>query len=186
MRVGVVSDSHRALDALWTAVEAMLPVNAILHAGDETADAQWLAERCPVQVRGVAGNWDRPSQPFPLEQVLDEFGARIYLTHGHRLGVKEGLDELVRRARQLGARIAVYGHTHRFHLAVSEGILILNPGSLSSPRGHRERTFGMLDMAPTPDGIRVTGSIVSLRGARIDRLSVDLPRKGHAAAGDRP
>lgn len=147
MRLCLVSDTHRYRHELLTAVKAAQPLDVILHAGDETADAAWLAERVSWPVHAVAGNWDTATPEFPLERILQGFGPILLLTHGHRLRVKTDLAGLAERAVACGARIIVFGHTHTAAVVVEDGRIYINPGSLSAPRGRRERTFAMLDIS---------------------------------------
>ncbi|WP_051662840.1 metallophosphoesterase family protein [Alicyclobacillus macrosporangiidus] len=149
MRLCVVSDTHRHRHELLTAVKSAQPLDAILHAGDETSDVEWLAERVDWPIYAVSGNWDRPTPTYPLERVITDFGPPVYLTHGHHLRVKEGLGGLVARAQACGAQVAVFGHTHIALAAMHSGCLLLNPGSLSTPRGRRERTFALLELEPS-------------------------------------
>ncbi|MCL6516587.1 metallophosphoesterase family protein [Alicyclobacillus sp.] len=152
MRLCLVSDTHRHRHELLTAVKSAQPLDAILHAGDETSDVQWLAERVDWPILAVSGNWDQPTPAFPLERVIADFGPVIYLTHGHHLRVKEGLAGLVARAQACAAQVAVFGHTHMAMASVQNGCLLVNPGSLSIPRGRRERTFALLEVEPATSG----------------------------------
>ncbi|GGI96389.1 phosphoesterase [Alicyclobacillus cellulosilyticus] len=144
MNLCLVSDTHQQRMTLLRAVQAVQPVDAVLHAGDEVKDALWLRDhiRCPVYA--VAGNWDSPGADHPLDRIVEWDGLRLYLTHGHRLGVKENPAEVVRRAKLHQVHVAVFGHTHMATVQHTEGILLINPGSLSLPRGRRERTFACL------------------------------------------
>ncbi len=145
VRLCVVSDTHRHRHELLTAVKSLQPLDAILHAGDETSDAEWLAARVDWPIYSVAGNWDMVTEKYPLERVFNS-GPRIFLTHGHMLKVKEGLELLRQRAQEWDAQITVYGHTHQAISIWNGGMLFINPGSLSEPRGRRERTCALLEI----------------------------------------
>jgi uncharacterized protein len=151
MRLCVVSDTHRHRHELLMAVKCAQPLDAILHAGDETSDVSWLVERVNWPIHAVAGNWDTPTDVFPTEAVVDRYGPRIFLTHGHRHRVKEGLSMLAESARQHNAQIVVFGHTHASMAVMLDGIVFLNPGSLAEPRGRREKTFALLDIEEQED-----------------------------------
>ena len=56
-------------------------------------------------------------------------GLQFYLTHGHRQGVKQGLDRLIAEGRAAKAHAVVYGHTHQAHVSVIDGMYVANPGS---------------------------------------------------------
>ncbi|MDQ0188280.1 metallophosphoesterase [Alicyclobacillus cycloheptanicus] len=167
MRLCLVSDTHRFRHELLMAVKAAQPVDAVIHAGDETADAAWLAERVRWPVLGVAGNWDSASDHFPEERVLTSFGPVLLVTHGHRDRVKGGLADLRARADRTGAQIVVFGHTHRAMAVFEDGVLFVNPGSLSSPRGRRERTFALLEITANPTGYDVRVSHWTVTGHMI-------------------
>ena len=39
-------------------------------------------------------------------------GIKIFFTHGHKWGVKYSTDRLFYKAKEIGAQIALFGHTH--------------------------------------------------------------------------
>ena len=54
----------------------------------------------------------------------------MYMTHGHLHGVKTGLERLLTAARNEGAQMVLYGHTHQADYHIEEdGLYVLNPGS---------------------------------------------------------
>jgi len=53
-------------------------------------------------------------------------------THGHNYKVKYSTDELENKARSLGAKIALYGHTHVSNIEYKDGLYIVNPGTVAS------------------------------------------------------
>ena len=74
-------------------------------------------------------------------------GVKIFYTHGHYYGVKSGLYTFACAARERGAQVALYGHTHNALEDYDDGLYLLNPGSLNS----WEATYGTVDI--TPQGI---------------------------------
>ncbi|MCF8563518.1 metallophosphoesterase [Alicyclobacillus tolerans] len=169
MRLCIVSDTHRRRHELLASVKTVQPIDAILHAGDETSDASWLSERVDWPVLGVAGNWDKASERYPVERIIDRYGPRILLTHGHLLRVKDNLAGLSEKAAAHQADIVIYGHTHIAAVTAESGKLFLNPGSLAEPRGRRERTFALLSISKLPNGgYTVDVSLVAPSGAHID------------------
>lgn len=142
LRIGVLGDTHGETNLARKVLEQLMPLDFILHTGDHYSDALRLARELRLGVVGVAGNCDLFSGG-PWERVLDLYGRRIYLTHGHHYGVKSGYLNLYYRGKELGASIVVCGHTHRSFMEESGGILLLNPGSLTYPRD-RLRTLALL------------------------------------------
>lgn len=62
------------------------------------------------------------------------------MTHGHTYGVSGGTDGIVEAARARGCEAVLFGHTHYPEIEMQEGILVINPGSLTFPR-QRGRKF---------------------------------------------
>lgn len=103
----------------------------LLHAGDHAED---VIKHKDIPVRAVCGNCDDP-RSAAAEELFDLFGVQVLLVHGHKFRVKETPLPLLFRAKEIGAQIVIYGHSHVPVLAEEDGIILLNPGSLSYPRG---------------------------------------------------
>jgi len=178
MRICIVSDTHRHRNEMMAALKTIQPVDVILHAGDECSDVTWLRSRVDLPILAVAGNWDTYSKDFPEQLVIDQYGPRILLVHGHTLRVKDGVDRLLQKSDSVGASIVVYGHTHVAYAAVDKGILVLNPGSLAEPRGRREPTFALLEVDETLTsshyGVKV--SHLTLQGEIVQQMNAQLLR----------
>ena len=110
--------------------------DSVIHLGDYYDDAGVLIDEFPnLRVHQVPGNCDRYRCVGQQPEILcyDVYGARLYMTHGHRHGVKSGIWQLVRDARQNGAAAALYGHTHVADCHQEEcGLWVINPGSCGS------------------------------------------------------
>ena len=131
MRLLVVSDTHGRLDRMEDSMPMLRAIKGdlLVHLGDHARDAELFAKRLSLPVVALPGNCDFcPGKE--LERVLPFGEKRLLLCHGHTLGVKSGLDRLLRRAKALGCDAALFGHTHLPHQAVEDGVLLLNPGSL--------------------------------------------------------
>ncbi len=133
------SDTHRDREAIRQALpllRAMKP-DALLFLGDGDGDAAFLHGFFPdAELCAVRGNCDY-AKDAPWSCVFVIEGVRLYLTHGHAQSVKGGLDLLCAEARAAGCDAALYGHTHRAAIDTEADLLLVNPGSLSRPRGER-------------------------------------------------
>jgi hypothetical protein len=147
MRVGVLGDSHGDLDLSKQAVRAMGAVDLLVHTGDFYQDALLLADQLGVEVHAVVGNCDR-CVPGPREELLELAGHRIFLTHGHLYGVKQGLLRLDYRAREVGADLVIFGHTHVPLSEEFNGIRYLNPGSVAWPRLAGQCSYALIRLEP--------------------------------------
>lgn len=147
MRILVVSDSHGDESALRRALLSQPKAEVVIHLGDGEAECQRARASFPEKMfLQVRGNCDWGSQ-LPAAGVFEAEGVKVFYTHGHAYGVKSGLYNAVCAAREQGARVLLYGHTHRSLVDYDDGLHILNPGALSG----WQATYGTLDI--TPQGI---------------------------------
>ncbi len=127
MKILVMSDSHGVMSYMENTVKKEHPDIAI-HLGDCVRDAERLGNTFPnLRLFSIKGNndWYEGSP----EAVFETDFGKIYMCHGHLLGVKSGLSNLVYTARSKGCDIALYGHTHRAHLEIVDGVTVVNPGA---------------------------------------------------------
>ncbi len=136
MKIIVASDSHyekAMLMNLAGEIRRRGDIDAVIHLGDMEGDAEWLRRNLSQPVYGVPGNCDMKFGPS-AEQTLVLGGATIFLCHGHTRRVKYSLEPLSYRAEELGASLALFGHTHARCLQNLGGVLLVNPGALKDGR----------------------------------------------------
>lgn len=143
MKILIVSDSHGLTDELTEIKETHTKeVDMMIHCGDSelSANAPSLTGFSVVQ-----GNCDYDNK-FPLEivEAVDDF--RVFITHGHRFSVKSSLMNLSYRAKELGASIVCFGHSHNLGAELIDNTLFINPGSIRLPRGRKEKTYVILEV----------------------------------------
>lgn len=99
-RIGIVSDSHGMrgmLEQSLIKLEAGGPLDALIHCGDGGSDAKYLAGNI-LQTVIVRGNCDGWGCDYEDDMLVNIGGVNIFVTHGHRYGVKSGLDTLASAA----------------------------------------------------------------------------------------
>ncbi|WP_243373519.1 YfcE family phosphodiesterase [Geotalea sp. SG265] len=130
MNILVLSDTHGNYPLAIKALDAVGNVDHIVHLGDGLEDAVIVEDISRLPTTKVLGNCD-----FSTTEVKDIFitlsGRNIFITHGHRFGVKAGLEELYQKASAGGASIVLFGHTHLPLIQTVNGMLFINPGCLS-------------------------------------------------------
>lgn len=136
MRAIVLSDSHNDTSSCERAINAIGQFDMIIHLGDIARDVDYIETMYyPKRVVSVLGNNDFYA-PGEYERVIEFDGHKIFLCHGHTQSVNYGTEKLLQTAREKGCEAALFGHTHSRKLEKSEdGIILLNPGSVSKPRG---------------------------------------------------
>ncbi|MBE3595513.1 MAG: metallophosphoesterase [Hydrogenibacillus sp.] len=141
MRLLVMSDTHGLVDSVAEVVRRH-PADYVIHCGDVVAPV----DRPPFrEMIIVSGNMDR-DPALKTHRLLRWEGVLIAVTHGHLYDVKRDLLQLSLFAREHGARMVFYGHSHVPGWTVEGGVLYLNPGSLARPRGYSQPTVAVVDL----------------------------------------
>lgn len=146
MRILIVSDTHGRHGKFDIALEKEAPLDAVFHLGDFQGEEDYfeIVSECPVYM--VAGNNDVYSD-LPFEREVSLGGKTIYMAHGHGQQVYDGTRQIVEEGSRYGADIVMFGHTHIPYLEEEEGILVLNPGSLTYPRqGNHKASYILMDI----------------------------------------
>jgi putative phosphoesterase len=118
--------------------------DAILHLGDHIADAQELRQKLPgTAFHMVRGNCDFQAGG-PDSLLLTFGGVKIFMTHGHLYGVKNGTDALIAYARTQNADLALYGHTHIAQVKDAGGLWLMNPGQTERHGKARAASYGVV------------------------------------------
>lgn len=138
MVLGIISDTHGVLDP--RAVAALQEVDAIAHAGDVCAPIVLRElESIGAPVYAVAGNMDPDDWPGGDLPSLVRFtlaGVRFLVIHDlGRLGpIPDDVD------------VVICGHTHRPREEWHGRVLVLNPGSATSPRSMPSPSIALLEV----------------------------------------
>ncbi len=178
MRVVVVSDTHGSVVAWQSIVKLVGKNNLFLHLGDvlyhgprnplpDGYDPKTLAEELKdFRIDFVRGNCDAdvdimvlgiPEIPKVAEQTFWDW--KVLMVHG------EDLDDEIGFAKKHGVDVLLRGHTHIPKIEKKSGIIVVNPGSPSIPKGGFPPTFSVLDFEEN----NLTVQILGLDGSEIMR-----------------
>ena len=136
MRALIFSDSHGSVASMTQIIDREKDIDLIIHAGDICADVETLKELYPdKKIEFVRGNNDYTEISVPTERLFTFGGKKIFLTHGHKYGVKVNPYKVFAAARELEADICIFGHTHSRYLECVDSIHIFNPGASRSSCG---------------------------------------------------
>ncbi len=156
----IISDTHRNTMRARRVIEKFQgEIDGVWHLGDLSSDMASLTAayypRYPhLAFAGINGNCDY-DPTVPEERLFHVENCKVFMTHGHRYMAAYSTDFLAVSAREKGANIVLFGHTHRPLLEEEGGLLILNPGSLSEPRGGTPYSFAIL----TIDGYKASAKL---------------------------
>lgn len=137
--VGVVSDTHGSLDP--RVPDALDGVSHVVHAGDVGSLGVLRQLESIAPVTAVRGNVDDGDlrRMLPGWVTVDIGGVRFVVTHIRGMFDRDD-------AERMGADVFVFGHTHAPFGESEDGVLLLNPGSVSRARGGNPRSVAIVEV----------------------------------------
>lgn len=145
MKIGVISDTHGMNRFIDKVISYLKECDLIIHAGDNFVDSKYIHKMTNVGMMAVRGNCDFENVEEELEFEVEN--KNIFVCHGDRYGVKYGLEQLQKKAKEVDADIVIFGHTHTPLIKEKDNIIYINPGSVSLPRGVDYRSFVIIDIS---------------------------------------
>lgn len=131
MMLLILSDSHGSTVFLEQALKRERGADIIVHLGDGADDLDMLREFTGGRlVYQCSGNMDIYRCDYSERCIFPAENVTVFACHGHRYDVKSGLYRLSLAAREQNARICLFGHTHSQFADDTDGLLLLNPGSI--------------------------------------------------------
>lgn len=156
-KILIFSDLHYASGTLRGALETHPEAEYVIFLGDGLRNFRDILKDFPrLAVSYVKGNCDFPvdfeTMNAPIVQSAVYEGVRVFFCHGHTFKVKDaviGVSALTATAKKDGARIALFGHTHKpfceeYDYGNGEKITVFNPGSIGSPPTGAHPSYGLL------------------------------------------
>lgn len=144
MKYLVMSDSHGQIKERAKLLSLINKVDKVIHLGDHAKDLETFdLVLKPTFI--VSGNCDEKGR-FLEEITIEDESFKLFITHGHRYDVKQGLTKLYYKAQELGANIILFGHTHIPLCVENNGVYFYNPGSISLPKGGSQPSCGILTL----------------------------------------
>ena len=147
MKILVFSDSHKYNTGMERIIRTYRKnTDCVLHLGDCCCDALLMSYMFPeIRFEWVRGNCDNSSDP--TEKLLVLGGKKIFITHGHIYHVKSSHQRIVYTALENKADACFFGHSHLSTNFYENGILFMNPGSISFPREAPLPTYGVVHIS---------------------------------------
>lgn len=145
-RALVFSDSHGRVENILDVIKRYQQIDMIFHLGDIQGEADRLRNAVSCAVPIVRGNCDF-SPELPESLVINFFGKKVAMTHGHRYLYAGGTDLLRYFGKENEADIVMFGHTHVPFLEQGYDLTLLNPGSIARPRQENKiPTFTVMEL----------------------------------------
>lgn len=175
MQIIAVSDTHGDAKILADILQRHPNLAGYFYAGDsELAAADPLFQT----YQAVTGNMDF-DPAFP-ETVTARVGsgaaaATVFMAHGHRYGVNFTMNDIALAGQAAGADLVIFGHTHELGVEQHAGMVLLNPGSISQPRGEFTQLGGTYAVV-TIDATSITVEYRQRDGRVVPKLTRKFPR----------
>ena len=145
MRLLVLSDTHGKALLIDRVLQIEKDAKEVFFLGDVVSDVEEVMPHYPDRhFHIVHGNCDYFSN-YPLFDIVEYPLGTVYFTHGHKHSVKYGTDVLLTSAKNVGANIALYGHTHISAVDYKDGVYLINSGSLALPRDGKP-SYAVIDI----------------------------------------
>lgn len=144
MKIAILSDTHKDYSSIDKIVPILEKCDLILFAGDNFSDSKYIYKKTGVDIIAVKGNCD--FENVEEEIIFDINEKKVFLCHGDKYNVKDSLDKISKKAKDIEADIVIFGHTHIPLQVKKDNILYLNPGSVSRPRLDDKKTFLLVDI----------------------------------------
>lgn len=143
-KIVIVSDTHGKTENLLKIDNVIKESDYVFFLGDMIADITKYQREAGITEKPefiiVKGNCDFFSK-YPDEEVVEVEGVRMLLTHGSSYGVKGYAEALFTPARTNNCQAVFYGHTHVADIIEDYGTKLINPGSLTAPRGKGKPSY---------------------------------------------
>ena len=130
----VLSDTHGNIGAIERLNQILKESDFVFHLGDYQRDIMAFNREFGHKILSVKGNCDFGCG----DEIIEIEGVKILLTHGHEYDVKNGLTRLSFKAKEVGAKVVFYGHTHIPKIEEYDGITFVNPGTT---KGFFDKTY---------------------------------------------
>jgi len=156
----VMSDTHGNVKAVEQLLESYLAtgfVSHVIHLGDHTKDIIPFAANDKEKFHITSGNTDMENPDYK-ERVIEIAGKRIFITHGHKYGVKTDYFSIKCMVEDENVDICLFGHSHNPISFESNGTFFLNPGSTTYP--HPDTNAGYALLRISEDG-EISGKLLT-------------------------
>ena len=144
----VISDTHGDNRGIFDVIEREKPFDILIHCGDAEANLASILGTRTFGYFAVRGNCDMFT--YAEDERCVKLGSfRVFVTHGHRYRVSYRDSALIQAGKKEHADVILFGHTHVPEIKEDRenGLLIVNPGSLSRPRQiPRVPTYAVLNI----------------------------------------
>jgi len=150
MKIGIISDTHikKGSHELINLLDIYLKeVDLIIHAGDYISREVVKELKNYKRFVGVWGNVDDSEIKDIMneKEIISLESYKIGIFHGHGTD-KTTLDRAYEKFKEDQVDIIIFGHSHQPLVRTRNGMLMINPGSMTSKRKERWFSYVIIDL----------------------------------------
>ena len=139
----VLSDTHGNKKDLLKLEGIIKEADYIFHLGDGFYDLNIFGTDITKKIVQVVGNCDPVA--YDSERLIEIDGVKIFMTHGHLYGAKGGNLRLLYKAKEVGADVCFYGHSHQAVIEEVDGVTLANPGNVTRYSTNKTFIYAVFD-----------------------------------------
>ena len=143
MKILIISDTHGKLSKFREIYKNLNDIDLIVHCGDYAKDAISIGDELGKDVFFVKGNCDGSNTSDDFKILKTEFG-NIFVTHGHMLNIRNDYQKLCYKALENNCKAVFFGHSHIPCFEESDGLYLVNPGSLTLPKDNTNGSYAIV------------------------------------------
>ena len=143
--IAVISDSHNHRRSVNAVKGYIQKADIIIFLGDGEEDIAEITKDFTGEFYAIKGNCDIKGV-YPDEMIIELASKKIFICHGHKYGVKMSYNGLYYKAKEVGADIALFGHTHVAMIEEYNDVILMNPGSIFMGYGQYRKSLGYIEI----------------------------------------
>ena len=152
----VLSDTHKNLKSIESISGIMGECDYVVHLGDFSSDMREYKNKLGDKLTVIDGNCDFFSNG-DTEKLFKIEDVTLFCCHGHKYGVKSGLDRLKAKGKELKADLCLFGHTHEATIIKEEGLQLINPGCMTQMSSQKTYCYIVIN------GKKIISKIVTIK-----------------------
>ncbi|MFP4286646.1 MAG: metallophosphoesterase family protein [Candidatus Izemoplasmataceae bacterium] len=129
-RLIIFSDVHKQKNRLEAILKEHMDATLFISLGDTELKSSFLEQH---DIIAIKGNYPFDAG-FTYEHEMTIENKKFLFVHGHKYGIRHGIEKLYERMLESNIDFAFYGHTHVAAFDTVENRYLINPGAVYKSR----------------------------------------------------
>lgn len=141
-RLIIFSDAHKQKARIDGIIKEHKDASLLISLGDSELKSRYLEAN---DIIAIKGNYPFDAG-FTYEHEMIIENKRFLFVHGHKYGVRHGIEKLYARMLETNIDFAFYGHTHVAAFDAVENRYLINPGAIYKSRSEINDSYLYLEI----------------------------------------